>query len=355
MQYIHDPIHGVVCIPERQYKIICTPIFQRLRRIKQLGCLDVVWPSAVHTRYEHSIGTMHLALKYSQILNFNSETEYIFSVACLLHDIAHGPFSHVFEDIIVGTVSEQLFMHDHDNYRYYLIETDKKLKESLGEYIKDIQSVWRGKKISNDCKLSAHIYPILNSLLAGVAGVDRMDYILRDSYHLTPGKRIDPSCVAMIMLNTEVNIDNDIGISDITYNEIATKSVKIFLDEREYLYTNVYCHPRSIAASECLKKAFDKSCETYIRTTLQHCFERLDDGFIYQAAWNTHLNEDSRNHLLQFVRNEFPDYSRVTIPDKDSVCVNFTHCSAKDIKNITFITSRLWDLDCQTRMYFSLN
>ena len=101
---IYDIIHGNIVIDDIAKRIIDTEEFQRLRNIKQLGCCNFVFPGAVHTRFEHSIGVYHLAKKYIDLLNVNNqyftkrERECI-SVAGLIHDIGHGPYSHLFDDL----------------------------------------------------------------------------------------------------------------------------------------------------------------------------------------------------------------------------------------------------------------
>ena len=101
---IYDIIHGNIVIEGIAKRIIDTEEFQRLRNIKQLGCCNFVFPGAVHTRFEHSIGVYHLAKKYIDI--FNKDKEYFterekecISIAGLIHDIGHGPYSHLFDEL----------------------------------------------------------------------------------------------------------------------------------------------------------------------------------------------------------------------------------------------------------------
>ena len=87
---IKDSIHGVLKIDEWMIKILDTPQFQRLRRVKQLGFADLVYPGANHTRFEHSLGVMHIC----RVLKDRLELDDVVLVAALLHDIGHAPFSH---------------------------------------------------------------------------------------------------------------------------------------------------------------------------------------------------------------------------------------------------------------------
>lgn len=109
-QRIRDPLHNLIAFDEKQFdqalwRVIQTPDFQRLRRIKQLGFSELVYPGATHTRFSHSLGVYHIAKRLLEIIRQKDESDYNSSfgryakAAALLHDIGHGPFSHAFEDV----------------------------------------------------------------------------------------------------------------------------------------------------------------------------------------------------------------------------------------------------------------
>ena len=115
---IYDPLHGIIEIDELSKRIINTEEFQRLRNIKQLGCCYYVFPGASHNRFEHSLGVYHLAKKYIEILNidnefFNESEKRCVKTAALIHDIGHGPFSHLFDDLLP---EEKIMNTDQENY-----------------------------------------------------------------------------------------------------------------------------------------------------------------------------------------------------------------------------------------------
>jgi HD superfamily phosphohydrolase len=141
---IRDPIYGFITFNEWEKDIIAHPAFQRLRRIRQLGVADMVYPGAVHTRFEHSIGVMHLAtLMYDAMLTKKENKEILeerlhyrnpgferdrqlIRLAALLHDVGHAPFSHASEDIFPA--NEQGKAYNHEDYTARIIKTSLKDK-----------------------------------------------------------------------------------------------------------------------------------------------------------------------------------------------------------------------------------
>lgn len=294
MKLINDCVHGIVRVPPYAEKVINTGIFQRLGRIKQLGCVDKVWPSAVHTRLEHSIGTMHLALQYSDILKFDEKTKRVFALASLLHDIGHGPFSHTFERAIQGTPSGSLFKN-HDHYRVALLMGNEELRQVIDHETRcAIRDVWQS---SMELLGESDVHPfVLEQLLAGEAGVDRMDYLVRDSYHTSPHRRLDRTCIQAIMYHTEIN-----GVT-VAYTDKGKRYLNHLLDERDYLYREVYWHRKALAAEKLLFQAFCSGLEEEVRPLLSvDLYERLDEGMVLQCAWH---RGNYAEPLRRFLRNE---------------------------------------------------
>lgn len=169
---IIDPIHDFIRVYDYELPIIESSIFQRLRRIRQLSGAHLTYPSAQHTRFEHSLGVMHIASQAGFVLNekgyLNSDDVQVLRLSALLHDIGHGPFSHLFEEII----QEKKISHE-DYGKKIILESD----------IGDILS-----KTGFDKKLVAKIafgeskFQYLNEIVSGVLSADMMDYLLRDGY-----------------------------------------------------------------------------------------------------------------------------------------------------------------------------
>ncbi len=105
MRELRDPVHGFIYRTRQQEKVIDTPVFQRLRRIKQLALASLVYPGALHTRFEHSLGVMYLVKRLVEKLipNENPGDKLLLEMAALLHDLGHGPFSHVSEIVLEKT------------------------------------------------------------------------------------------------------------------------------------------------------------------------------------------------------------------------------------------------------------
>lgn len=178
---IRDPLYGFIGISKRENLLIDTPIFQRLRNIKQLGKTDLLYPSAVHTRFEHSLGTMHVADIIAQRLQLDSHKREVIRVAVLLHDIGHGPLSHLFENIL--NMCNNKISHE-DITRILLsenseissiLEGNENLKaDGFNDILKDVISLF-----DVNCKET-----LLKDILSSSLDADKLDYLRRDSYHV---------------------------------------------------------------------------------------------------------------------------------------------------------------------------
>mgnify|MGYP000008282095 FL=1 len=169
---ITDPIHDFIRLNSTEQKIIDTPVFQRLRRIKQLSGAHLTYPGAQHTRFEHSLGVMHIAGMASNSLASKKQmsTSDIHDVrlAALLHDIGHGPFSHLFEEVLQKKKSIT-----HEEIGKQII-----LKSEIG----DIISKTTDKKKINRLAVGEGAKQFENEIISGALSADMMDYLLRDGY-----------------------------------------------------------------------------------------------------------------------------------------------------------------------------
>ena len=172
MRKIRDPIHGFIELDNDESKVIDTEAFQRLRQIKQLSFAYLAYPGANHTRFEHSLGVYHVAGLMAECLQLAPDEKMLIKRAALLHDIGHGPFSHVSEDIFKIFNTDKNLRHEH--YAINIIENDKTIKHYFGRE----QCGHIGKLITSD----GFGQPILSSILSGLIDSDKQDYFQRDSY-----------------------------------------------------------------------------------------------------------------------------------------------------------------------------
>jgi HD superfamily phosphohydrolase len=176
---IRDPIHGYIELDELAIAIIDTAAMQRLRRIKQLGFAYLVYPGANHTRFEHSLGTYHLMNVLLDTLEVAKEGEKELLVASLIHDIGHGPYSHVTEPLLKKITGES-----HDDIADIISNQDaehsKNITEVLDEHCVDKKKVMGYIKGVGAADGDDHDF---SRILNGEIDVDKMDYLVRDSYY----------------------------------------------------------------------------------------------------------------------------------------------------------------------------
>lgn len=226
---IQDPVNGPVKIPSIFQGIIDSPEFQRLRYIRSLGLCYLVFPGANHTRFEHSIGAMHLADQFSEALDID-EKELVMATA-LLHDVGHPPLSHSNEDIL-----KDITGMDHLEAGIELISgsgpfPDSSLPgmiESAGLDPKDIVSVLKGKDRQRR---------ILSRIISGPVDVDELDYLRRDALYC--GVRMGNIDQRRI-INVALKHDNDIVIE-----EKGIGTLESILIARILMYSTVYFHKTS--------------------------------------------------------------------------------------------------------------
>lgn len=227
---INDPVHGFISISNPLiYAIIEHPYFQRLRRIKQLGLTDFVYPGAHHTRFHHAIGAYHLMQKaiYTLRLKGNEiskEEEMGALLAILLHDIGHGPFSHTLEHSLSSSISHEFLS------LLYMEKLNEEFKGALDLAIQIFTDQYHKK--------------FLHQLVSGQLDVDRLDYLTRDSFFTGVSEGV-------------INYNRLIDMMDVVDNEMIVEakgiySVEKFLVSRRIMYWQVYLHKTVVCAEEML-------------------------------------------------------------------------------------------------------
>jgi hypothetical protein len=259
--YIRDPIHGWIECSNREKEIINSPLVQRLKWVMQLSAVYHVYNGGTHTRFAHSLGVMHIAGLYmthlfkSSFINTKSHnSEHYIQVARLaglLHDIGHGPFSHLFDHIVYQKMYNNL--NGHDIARLELIQSEllKPYILNCGVTPDEISMVWSDEIPSNP---QYYIYYIIGSVIQGPLGADRIDFTLRDSYY-TGTEHLGTISHTRIISNSGVT-----GLV-LWYNDKAIRDIISALDSRLYLYHDVYFHKTSMAASLIIEEMLLASCD----------------------------------------------------------------------------------------------
>ena len=236
---INDPVYGFITIPsDLVYDLIQHPYVQRLRYIKQLGMTHLVYPGALHTRFHHALGAMHLmglALETikskGQAISYQEEEAV--TIAILLHDIGHGPFSHALEHTIVDGVS-------HEHISTLLMDNlNREFDGKLGLALEIFNNRYHKK--------------FLYQLVSGQLDLDRMDYLNRDSFFTGVSEGV-------------ISFDRIIKMLDVFDDQLVVEekgiySIEKFLIARRLMYWQVYLHKTVIAAEQMLVKILERAKE----------------------------------------------------------------------------------------------
>ena len=166
---IRDPLYGFIELTNDEIKIINSSIMQRLRRIKQLSHTYLVYPSAVHTRFEHSLGTLYVADRMCRTLKISGKERKEVRYAALLHDISHGPFSHLFEVVLQRLNKDPKFSYE--KILGEMINRSEEICEVLDENLESVIAILEKRA------------GLLSEIISSSVDADKMDYLRRDSYH----------------------------------------------------------------------------------------------------------------------------------------------------------------------------
>jgi HD superfamily phosphohydrolase len=227
----NDPVYGFIAVPDEFiFDLIEHPFFQRLRRISQLGLSQLVYPGALHTRFHHVLGAMHLMSLAITVIRrkgheISMDEERAVLAAILLHDIGHGPFSHALEYDIVSKVSHEQISS------FFMERLSKEFDGKLDLTLAIFQNKYTKK-------------PFLYQLVSSQIDIDRMDYLNRDSFYtgVTEGQIGSDRIIEML------NVHN----GQLVIEEKAIYSVEKFLVARRFMYWQVYLHKTVVSAEYML-------------------------------------------------------------------------------------------------------
>lgn len=286
---INDPVYGFITIPtELIFDLVEHRYFQRLRYIKQLGMTHLVYPGALHTRFHHALGALHLMGLAVETLRtkgieISEEEEEAVEIAILLHDIGHGPFSHALENTLVKGVSHEMIS---------ALLMDRLNEEFNGQ-------------LETAIKIFNNTYPrhFLHQLVSGQLDIDRMDYLNRDSFYTGVSEGVISFDRILKMLNV---VDDHIVVE-----EKGIYSVEKFLIARRLMYWQVYLHKTVISAEMLLVKILERSrllalngFDLFAMPALAHFLQKsvLKEAFIYDPKnLDAFVNLDD-NDILSAVK-----------------------------------------------------
>ncbi len=265
LKIFNDPVYGFVSLPfEIIFDLIDHSYFQRLRRIKQLGLTNLVYPGALHTRFHHAMGAMHLMGQAIEVLRskgneITEEEAKGVTIAILLHDIGHGPFSHALEHSIVNNITHETLSE------LFMNRLNKEFNGELSLAIKIFQNKYPKK--------------FLHQLVSSQLDMDRLDYLMRDSFFTGVSEGVISSDRIIKMLN----VVND----ELAVEAKGIYSIEKFIIARRLMYWQVYLHKTVLSAESLLvniltrakelaEKKEELFCTPALRIFLYHKYSKKD-------------------------------------------------------------------------------
>ncbi len=273
---IKDPVYGFITVPTQTVQqVIDHPVFQRMRRIKQLGLADLIYPGASHSRFNHALGAMHLmelaleSLKNKGVKITDSEVEGAV-LAILLHDIGHGPFSHVLENMILPGVPHELVSEK-------LIEG---LNKKFNGKLRIALSIFKGK----------YSKKFLNQLVSSQLDVDRLDYLARDSFYTG----VDEGKIGADRIIKMLNVKK----GDMVVEEKALYSLENFLNARRLMYWQVYLHKTTLSVEKMLEGIWERARYLYQKDELRGINPAMDH-FLKRDPKKVKLSTSDLTHFVE--------------------------------------------------------
>ena len=265
--FVQDSVHGYISLSSSEARVIDTEVFQRLRRIEQLGMTSLVYPSANHTRFQHSLGVLHMAGRFAESLGVDDKVERELRMAGLLHDVGHGPFSHASERVAEknGISHEDLSCKKVD-----------RLEDVLPVSADRVKKIIRGELE-------------IGKVVAGDIDADRMDYLQRDSHFSGVNYgNIDADTIIRIA---------EIDSRRVVFDYKGVQALESLLTARLHMIKSVYLHKTCRIAEKMLERALEQFCqETDVREMM-----KLDD---YEAHTQLKKFEEETGLYSKLSRRE---------------------------------------------------
>lgn len=299
MVYIFDNIHGYIHYNTIETTFLDNMWVKRLKRIKQLGLLDHVFPSASHTRFEHSVGVSYLGEKYIESLIKNSkdfrpsDTDILcVKLAGLLHDVGHGPFSHVFDNVVLQptSISHEIRSRNIVEYIFKEIGTQKGFSSA---YM--IDSIKNMIEPESNIYQNNPLYNIINNTKTKI-DVDKFDYLLRDPNHIG----LDYSYHYGRIFNKSQVVD-----SNIVYDESIASNILDLFTTRYRFHKDIYNHTTVKLIELMLGDALIGVRDTYDFDNIvnNENFITLDDSIYSQILFSSNNEFTNSKNILKRIEN----------------------------------------------------
>lgn len=270
MKSIKDAVHDHIPVDDFALDLLDTPEMQRLRHVRQLGTAYLVYPSANHTRFEHSLGVYHLAEKALDNLGIEGRERDEVRAAALLHDVGHPPFSHNVEDVVERRTGKR-----HDDVRDLFEGGIAGVLESRGLDVERIAGLVKGRGK-------------LGQLVSGELDVDRMDYLVRDAHHTgVPYGTID---------NTRLVLELDFVDDELVLGEGNVQTAEALLVGRALMHPTVYNHHVARISKTMLKRATTRLIESGVSAEV---VRRMDDHDLMVALRESDATRDVGRRLSE--------------------------------------------------------
>ena len=301
---IRDPLYGFVDISDLELQVIDSEVFRRLLSIKQLSHAYVVYPTAIHSRFEHSLGTMHIADQIAQVLELSHDDRENIRLAALLHDVGHGPFSHLFESSMKRVNPGQ--SDPHEKISQIIIGEDPELGHILGDVKNRIINLLKTEPDFGNPE------SLLASMISSGLDADKLDYLRRDSHHI--GVAYGQFDLARILHNLSTTKNRSRVLVD-SGGKDALESYRL---ARYLMHVQVYEHHARLAADNMFKRALDIAIheEDVIDKDLLkfstlsknkyflNFYKTLDDYSIYQKIKQNKKSKSSKEILSNIQRRK---------------------------------------------------
>ncbi len=278
---VRDPVHGFLGLCETETKLVGTRLFQRLRGIRQLALANLVYPGALHTRFDHSLGVCHVAQLMAEQLGIDPDERRLVRIAALLHDLGHGPFSHVSENLLDRYADRDTLKADqkkekiHELVTGYWIHHDPEIVRILGQDM-----------CNQVARLLAegHGQPALRSIVSGPLDADKQDYLLRDSRFCG----VEYGVFDIHQLHRSLLLHGPDEDKQLMIASDGVHAVEQYVLAKYYLTTNVYRHRVRLITDQMIVRALILGIEEDDLTDLReiYSFNNSEKFFDQYAKWD---------------------------------------------------------------------